>query len=126
MGGISRRKFVAGAATAAASALAPGSLFAAPTLGTQRVTIRADAKIGTVRPELHGHFIEHLGSCVYGGLWVGRNSPIPNIHGYRKQAVEYLKVLGVPVLRWPGRKMRRHSGFQSPLRGATGNWWLLS
>jgi alpha-L-arabinofuranosidase len=50
----------------------------------------------------HGHFIEHLGSCVYGGLWVGKNSHIPNPNGYRKQAVEYLQALGVPVLRWPG------------------------
>ena len=54
-----------------------------------------------VRPELHGHFAEHLGSCVYGGLWVGKNSKIPNINGHRKQAVDYLKGL-IPVLRWPG------------------------
>lgn len=64
--------------------------------------IRADDEIGTVRPELHGQFAEHLGSCVYGGLWVGKHSRIPNIDGYRKQAVEYLRELTVPVLRWPG------------------------
>jgi alpha-N-arabinofuranosidase len=51
---------------------------------------------------LHGSFAEHLGSCVYGGLWVGKNSSIPNTNGYRTQAVEYLKALGIPVLRWPG------------------------
>jgi len=68
----------------------------------QRVVVNADVEIGTVRPELHGHFAEHLGSCVYGGLWVGRNSKIPNLHGFRRQAVEYLRALGVPVLRWPG------------------------
>jgi len=56
---------------------------------------------GLIRPELHGQFAEHLGTCIYGGLWVGKDSPIPNIDGYRKQAVEYLKGL-VPVLRWPG------------------------
>jgi len=86
----------------AASVLVPKRLLAAPTSATQQVVVHADTEIGLVRPEFHGHFIEHLGSCVYGGLWVGPNSRIPNINGYRKQAVEYLKDLGVPVLRWPG------------------------
>lgn len=99
---ISRRQFVAGTAAITASALVPKRLLGAPTSSTQRVEIRTDSEIGLVRPEFHGHFIEHLGSCVYGGLWVGKDSHIPNIHGYRKQAVEYLKDLGVPVLRWPG------------------------
>jgi alpha-L-arabinofuranosidase len=61
-----------------------------------------DDAIGVVRPELHGHFAEHLGSCTYGGLWVGPKSPVPNTNGYRTQAIEYLKGLGIPVLRWPG------------------------
>lgn len=99
---ISRRKFVATSASLAASALIPKCLFAAVPSGTQHVVIRTDAEIGVVRPEFHGHFIEHLGSCVYGGLWVGTDSHIPNLNGYRKQAVKYLQALGVPVLRWPG------------------------
>ncbi len=68
----------------------------------QKVSVLADEEIGTVRPEFHSHFAEHLGSCVYGGLWVGRKSPVPNIDGYRKDAVIYLRELGIPVLRWPG------------------------
>ena len=83
------------------AALLPLGLFA-DSPAAQRVIIRTDAEIGTVRPEFHGHFAEHLGSCVYGGLWVGPNSNVPNISGYRKAAVEYLKDLGIPVLRWPG------------------------
>ncbi len=83
------------------SAIIPRSLLAA-TSATQKIVVRADSEIGVVRPEFHGHFAEHLGSCVYGGLWVGKKSPIPNIDGYRKQAVDYLRELGVPVLRWPG------------------------
>lgn len=55
-----------------------------------------------MHPEFHSHFAEHLGSCVYGGIWVGKNSPIPNVNGFRKAVVDYLKELGVPVLRWPG------------------------
>jgi len=76
-----------------------GSAFATQ---TRRVTVNANSEIGTIKPELHGHFAEHLGSCTYGGLWVGKNSSTPNINGYRKDAVEWLKALGVPVLRWPG------------------------
>lgn len=99
---ISRRQFVAAAATVAASSVVPKRLLATTPSGTRRVVIRADSEIGVVRPEFHGHFIEHLGPCVYGGLWVGRNSHIPNLNGYRRQALEYLQALGVPVLRWPG------------------------
>ena len=100
---ISRRDFISTAAALSATTLVPQHLFAAtPSSATRRIVVRTDAEIGVVRPEFHGHFIEHLGSCVYGGLWVGKNPHIPNIDGYRKQAVEYLKELGVPVLRWPG------------------------
>ena len=67
-----------------------------------RVEIRAADEIGPIQPELHGHFAEHLGSCIYGGLWVGKDSRIPNVNGFRKQAVEYLRHVGIPVLRWPG------------------------
>jgi alpha-N-arabinofuranosidase len=92
---LSRRQFVRTAAAASACTLLPAAT-------AQKATVLADSPIGTVRPEFHGHFAEHLGSCVYGGLWVGKQSPIPNIDGYRKDAVGYLKDLGVPVLRWPG------------------------
>ena len=101
LGKISRRRFVGDAAAVSLLSLVP-RLVGAATGGTRRITVLADEEIGTVRPEFHGHFAEHLGSCVYGGLWVGKNSPVPNINGYRRQAVEYLKELGIPVLRWPG------------------------
>jgi alpha-N-arabinofuranosidase len=68
----------------------------------ETVVVHPEVAVGKIRPELHGHFAEHLGSCVYGGLWVGKRSPVANINGFRKQAVGYLKALGIPVLRWPG------------------------
>ncbi len=52
--------------------------------------------------EIYGQFAEHLGSCIYGGLWVGDTSQIPNINGYRKDVFDALKALQIPVLRWPG------------------------
>ena len=55
-----------------------------------------------IEKEIYGQFAEHLGSCIYGGLWVGKDSPIPNINGYRKDVFDALKALQVPVLRWPG------------------------
>jgi alpha-L-arabinofuranosidase len=66
------------------------------------IEILPEEEIGLIRPELHGQFAEHLGGCVYGGLWVGVDSKIPNLSGYRQSAVAYLRALGVPVLRWPG------------------------
>lgn len=52
--------------------------------------------------EIYGQFAEHLGSCIYGGLWVGPESPIPNTQGYRNDVLKALQDLKVPVLRWPG------------------------
>ena len=98
---LTRRRFIRSAAAGSLRALLPQSVFPeAP--AADRVTVRLDSEIGLVRPEFHGHFAEHLGSCIYGGLWVGKDSKIPNINGYRKLAIEYLKELGIPVLRWPG------------------------
>ncbi|MGB8474223.1 MAG: hypothetical protein WCE61_09080, partial [Candidatus Acidiferrum sp.] len=98
---VNRRTFIGRAAASSLVSLLPHHLFADAS-STNRVVVRTDSEIGLVKPEFHSHFAEHVGSCIYGGLWVGKNSPIPNINGYRKQAVEYLKDLGVPVLRWPG------------------------
>ena len=57
---------------------------------------------GHVSKDLQGHFAEHLGRCIYGGLYVGEDSEIPNINGMRKDAVEALRAIRIPVLRWPG------------------------
>ena len=67
-----------------------------------KVTLHADQGKYIIPREIYGQFAEHLGSCIYGGLWVGENSPIPNVNGYRKDVFEALKALRVPVLRWPG------------------------
>ncbi|MCF8359799.1 MAG: alpha-N-arabinofuranosidase [Prolixibacteraceae bacterium] len=55
-----------------------------------------------INKEIYGHFSEHLGKCIYEGIYVGEDSNIPNIDGYRTDVVEALKELKVPVLRWPG------------------------
>ncbi|MGN0165669.1 MAG: alpha-N-arabinofuranosidase [Lachnospiraceae bacterium] len=55
-----------------------------------------------INKEIYGHFSEHLGRCIYGGIYVGKDSDIPNINGYRLDVVNALKEIGIPVLRWPG------------------------
>ena len=55
-----------------------------------------------INKNIYGHFSEHLGRCIYGGLFVGEDSPIPNVKGMRTDVVEALKHIKVPVLRWPG------------------------
>ena len=52
--------------------------------------------------EIYGQFSEHLGRCIYEGIWVGKDSKIPNKDGYRTDVLKALKDLKIPVLRWPG------------------------
>jgi alpha-N-arabinofuranosidase len=67
-----------------------------------RVAVVLDDKIGTVNRNIFGHFAEHLGRCIYEGIWVGEDSTIPNVRGIRTDVVQALRRLDPPVLRWPG------------------------
>ena len=67
-----------------------------------KIILHTKQSAGIIHKELYGQFAEHLGTCIYGGLWVGNNSSIPNINGYRKDVLHALQDLKVPVLRWPG------------------------
>jgi alpha-L-arabinofuranosidase len=66
------------------------------------LVIHADRPGGVINRNIYGQFAEHLGRLIYGGLWVGEDSPIPNTRGLRNDVVAALKQLRVPVLRWPG------------------------
>nr|WP_321374008.1 alpha-N-arabinofuranosidase [uncultured Bacteroides sp.] len=83
-----------------------GTLLAASlSLSAQKkATIEINPEQGTqkISKHIYGHFAEHLGSCIYGGLWVGENSDIPNTKGYRTDVLGALKNLQIPNLRWPG------------------------
>ncbi len=68
-----------------------------------KVSVHETAKDQPVIPaEIYGQFSEHLGRCIYEGIWVGPDSSIPNKDGYRTDVLEAFKALKVPVLRWPG------------------------
>lgn len=83
--------------------------------------------IGRIAPEIYGHFSEHIGGVFYDGLWVGKDSSVPNIRGFRKDLIEKLKKIAPPVLRWPGGcfaetyDWRDGIGENRPVRP---NWWL--
>jgi len=59
-------------------------------------------KKAKIDKNIYGHFSEHLGRCIYEGIYVGEESSIPNVNGMRIDVVEALKAIKVPVLRWPG------------------------
>lgn len=64
--------------------------------------INAANTAGTINRNIYGHFAEHLGRCIYEGMWVGEDSSIPNTKGLRNDVTAALKALNIPVLRWPG------------------------
>ncbi|MDH6696949.1 alpha-L-arabinofuranosidase C-terminal domain-containing protein [Streptomyces griseoviridis] len=85
---------MSGATTTAATTVGPAV--------TATAVINLDLEGPTINRHLYGHFAEHLGRCVYGGFWVGEDSPIPNEGGIRLDVVEALRALDIPNLRWPG------------------------
>ena len=73
------------------------------TFAQTRITIDAAKAKDMISKHIYGHFAEHLGHCIYGGLYVGdTNKTIPHKDGVRLDVIEALKKLKVPVLRWPG------------------------
>ena len=66
------------------------------------LTMRADQAGPVISRDIFGQFAEHLGEGVYGGVWVGKDSPIPNVRGIRKDVVQALRAIKVPNVRWPG------------------------
>lgn len=67
-----------------------------------RVSINTGQEKSHINRELYGHFSEHLGRCIYEGIFVGEDSTIPNTKGMRNDVVSALKDIKIPVLRWPG------------------------
>ena len=91
---------------ASAPALAQTASAPAPVAEVQAepgpLTIEADKPGATINRDIFGQFAEHLGTGIYGGVWVGKDSKIPNVRGVRSDVVGALKEIKVPVVRWPG------------------------
>src|SRR2546428_4124139 len=95
---IGRRGFVANMLASSLVLLAPRSARAADA----RIEVLVNEPIGTISPEIYGHFIEHLGGVIYDGVWVGEGSKIPNVGGIRQALIDQMRKIKPGVLRWPG------------------------
>lgn len=73
-----------------------------PLQAQNTMTIGADQPKNEISRHIYGQFSEHLGTGIYGGLWVGEDSDIPNTDGFRNDVVQALKELKIPNIRWPG------------------------
>jgi alpha-L-arabinofuranosidase len=67
-----------------------------------KLVVNADQPGPVIHRNIYGQFAEHLGTGIYEGMWVGPESKIPNVRGWRKDVVAALKELKVPLVRWPG------------------------
>jgi alpha-L-arabinofuranosidase len=100
---LSRREFLRTSvlATSAAVCAKPRRL-AAATSADSRIDILLNEPLGSISPNIYGHFTEHLGGLIYDGIWVGESSPVPNVNGIRKRLVDELRKIQAPVIRYPG------------------------
>lgn len=97
---LNRRRFLRQTAIGGAALLTARSLRAAES--ELSIEVLLDEPIGTISPDLYGHFTEHIGGVIYDGIWVGENSKIPNVGGIRKALVEHMRRIKPSVVRWPG------------------------
>ncbi|MDR1330908.1 MAG: alpha-N-arabinofuranosidase [Tannerella sp.] len=73
-----------------------------PVCAQNTFVLNADQGTEVISRHIYGHFSEHLGHCIYGGYWVGEDSPVPNTRGIRSDVVQALREIRIPNLRWPG------------------------
>jgi alpha-N-arabinofuranosidase len=66
-----------------------------------KIKVDLDRRIGRLDRRVFGGFIEHLGRCIYGGVF-DENSPLSDERGYRRDVLEAARNLRIPILRWPG------------------------
>ena len=103
-----RRAVATIAFSSASIALAQAPVSAPVAIATEAPTapgtlaIRVDQPGAVINRDIFGQFAEHLGNGIYGGVWVGKDSKIPNVRGIRSDVVNALRAIKVPVVRWPG------------------------
>ena len=102
---IGRRAFVRNSVMGASGLLISRVVSLSPPASSgidSRIEVLLDESLGTISPNLYGHFAEHLGGVIYEGIWVGPNSKVPNIDGIRKDLVHHMRRIKAPVVRYPG------------------------
>jgi len=86
---------------------------------TATVTIRAVRPGPRIGPDIVGRSAEHPASGIYGGIWVGTDSPIHNVHGYRNDVLAGLQDLYIGVVRRPGGCFGDDYRWRDGIAGAT-------
>jgi alpha-N-arabinofuranosidase len=102
---IGRREFVRNSVLGAGCLLfsrAPLFAGADPAASDSRIEVLLAEPLGTISPNIYGHFAENLGGVIYDGIWVGENSKVPNVNGIRKGLIEEMRRIKAPVVRYPG------------------------
>lgn len=100
---IDRRHFLRTATAASAGhAFLRKFSIAASAATESRIEVLLDEPLGTISPNIYGHFAENLSGVIYDGIWVGEDSKVPNVGGIRKQLVEEMRKINPPIVRFPG------------------------
>ena len=106
---IERRRFLlqslAVGATCSAelllSRVLPAQALPANSTTVARVYIDKKRSIAPIDPNLFGSFLEHLGRAIYEGIY-DPGSKLSDSNGFRKDVMEEIRSLGVPIIRYPG------------------------
>ncbi len=103
---IGRRQFLrtslAGAGAILAAKASSPFAWSQSNGGDGRIEVLLNEPLGTISPNIYGHFVENLSGVIYDGIWVGRNSKVPNVEGIRKELIEEMRKINPPVVRFPG------------------------
>ena len=103
---IGRRQFLrtslAGAGAVFLAKTSPPLACGQSSATDSRIEVLANEPLGTISPNIYGHFTENLSGVVYDGIWVGPNSKIPNVDGIRKELIDEMIKIKPPVVRFPG------------------------
>jgi alpha-N-arabinofuranosidase len=103
---LGRREFLhrtlVSAGTVLAAKVCSPFLWAESDRAESRIEILVNEPLGTISPNLYGHFAENLSGVIYDGIWVGPNSKVPNVDGIRKDLIDEMRKIKAPVVRFPG------------------------
>ena len=68
---------------------------------TANITLDQNYRIGDIDPRVYGSFVEHMGRCVYGGIFEPGHATADN-QGFRQDVLDLVRELAVPIVRYPG------------------------
>jgi hypothetical protein len=100
------RRTLAGAGVVLASKIWSPFSGAESSGAESRIEVLINEPLGTISPNIYGHFAENLSGVIYDGIWVGTNSKVPNIDGIRKDLIDAMRKIKAPVVRFPGGVLR--------------------